>query len=117
LTSCSLELRPGRPFGLSIEKALDTIVQGFFIVGDSMNSMYYVYILQSQAEPERFYTGFTTDIEARIKAHNNGKCSYSAKYRPWKLKNLIGFNDREKAIAFEKYLKSSSGRAFARKRF
>lgn len=81
-----------------------------------MNEMYYVYILQSQAEPRKFYTGFTTDIKERIEAHNNGKCSYSDKYRPWSLKNLVDFNDRNKAVAFEKYLKSSSGRAFAKKR-
>ena len=83
---------------------------------ESMDCMYFVYVLQSQVDSERFYTGFTNDIEQRIKAHNTGKCNYSDKYRPWKLKNLIGFNDREKAIAFEKYLKSSSGRAFAKKR-
>ena len=78
--------------------------------------MYFVYILQSQIDLNRFYTGYTTAISNRLKDHNAGKCKHTSKYAPWKLKNLFGFSDREKAIAFEKYLKSSSGRAFAKKR-
>jgi len=30
---------------------------------------------------------------------------------------FLGFDDRFKAAAFEKYLKSGAGRAFAKKRF
>jgi hypothetical protein len=39
------------------------------------------------------------------------------KYKPWKIKNVIWFDDAEKAIAFERYLKSRSGRAFAKRHF
>jgi hypothetical protein len=35
---------------------------------------------------------------------------------PWKIKTAIAFKDNDKAIEFEKYLKSQSGRAFAKKR-
>jgi hypothetical protein len=38
-------------------------------------------------------------------------------YGPWKLVVQIGFEDKVKAFAFEKYLKSGSGRAFAKKHF
>jgi predicted GIY-YIG superfamily endonuclease len=38
-------------------------------------------------------------------------------YGPWKLVVQIGFDDKAKAVAFEKYLKSGSGRAFAKKHF
>ena len=34
----------------------------------------------------------------------------------WRLKTYIAFSDEAQAIAFEKYLKSGSGRAFAKKR-
>jgi hypothetical protein len=37
--------------------------------------------------------------------------------RPWQIETAIAFRSREKAAAFEKYLKSHSGRAFASKHF
>ncbi|MBE9546105.1 MAG: GIY-YIG nuclease family protein [Proteobacteria bacterium] len=77
---------------------------------------YYVYILQSEIEPERFYTGFTEDLDARLKSHNSGQCSYTLKHKPWQIKTAIAFTDRQKALDFEAYLKSPSGRAFAKKR-
>jgi putative endonuclease len=79
-------------------------------------NFYYVYILQSEVEPERFYTGFTEDLEARLKSHNSGGCYHTSKYKPWHIKTAVAFGDRQKALDFEKYLKSPSGRAFAKKR-
>jgi predicted GIY-YIG superfamily endonuclease len=77
---------------------------------------YYVYIIQSLKDPHRFYTGFTEDLNARLNAHNRSKDPYTAKYKPWKIKTAIAFTDRDKALDFERYLKSPSGRAFAKKR-
>lgn len=77
---------------------------------------YYVYILQSQSNPERYYSGFTDDIEGRLKVHNYRKCKHASKFVPWRIKTAIAFTDSEKAMKFEKYLKTSSGRAFAKKR-
>ena len=77
---------------------------------------YYVYILQSENDSEKFYTGFTDDIESRLRAHNQGKCVHTSKFVPWRVKTAIAFTNNEKALAFEKYLKSASGRAFAKKR-
>jgi len=79
--------------------------------------LYYVYIFRSDSNLERHYTGFTEDPKGRLKDHNSGKCPHSRKHRPWRIKNLLAFNDREKALDFERYLKSPSGRAFAKKRF
>jgi hypothetical protein len=42
---------------------------------------------------------------------------YTSQFKPWKIKTAIAFDDREKAIHFEKYLKSHSGRAFVKKHF
>ena len=78
--------------------------------------MFYVYILSSIAAPSRHYTGFTENLEARVKKHNSGGVSFTSKYMPWRLETYVTFTDRKKAIAFEKYLKSGSGRAFAKKR-
>ena len=77
---------------------------------------FYVYILRSEADPPHFYTGFTEALDARLAHHNSGGDPHTAKYRPWRIKTAIAFTDREQALAFERYLKSPSGRAFAKKR-
>ena len=76
----------------------------------------YVYILQSEKRPEHFYTGLTDDLQARLRKHNSGDVSFTAALRPWRIKAAVAFTDRERAAAFEKYLKTASGRAFAKKR-
>jgi hypothetical protein len=47
---------------------------------------------------------------------NAGKSAHTTKFRPWELVWYCAFRDKYKALAFEKYLKSHSGRAFAKKR-
>ena len=79
-------------------------------------AFYYVYILQSAAGTGRFYTGFTENLETRLKDHNSGKNPHTAKQKPWRIKTAIAFSDRNKALEFERYLKSPSGRAFSKKR-
>ena len=81
-----------------------------------MDTYYYVYILQSERNPKRFYTGFTQDLEKRLSDHNSGKNPASVSGRPWRIKTVIAFTDRDQAVDFEKYLKTASGRAFAKKR-
>lgn len=76
--------------------------------------MYYVYILKSSRFSET-YVGFTDDLRARIHDHNSGKSLHTAKFKPWNLVNYFAFNNKRTAARFEKYLKSGSGRAFARK--
>ncbi len=76
----------------------------------------YVYILQSLKDPAGFYTGFTENIRDRLDHHNRGQSVHTASLRPWKIKTCIAFTDREQALEFERYLKTASGRAFAKKR-
>ena len=77
---------------------------------------YYVYILASEGCEGRFYVGYTEDVEERLAAHNEGRCPNTRPYRPWRIKTVIQFTDMKRAKAFERYLKTSSGIAFARKR-
>lgn len=77
--------------------------------------MHFVYVLDSETGGH-FYVGLTQDVEARLKSHNAGSVAHTSKYRPWRLRTFIAFEDRSRAAAFETYLKSGSGRAFARKR-
>ncbi len=78
-----------------------------------MSLVSWVYILRSVSHPGRHYTGLTEDLEARLIKHNAGGVAHTSKYRPWEIQSAIGFDDPQKAAAFEKYLKSGSGRAFA----
>jgi predicted GIY-YIG superfamily endonuclease len=75
----------------------------------------YVYILES-LDSEHFYIGIADDLGARLAKHNAGEVSHTSKYRPWRIKTYVAFSDEKQAFAFEKYLKSGSGRAFAKKR-
>jgi len=76
-----------------------------------------VYILQSLKEPQHFYTGVTDDLSDRLLKHNLGAVTHTAKHRPWRIKTYVAFTDPARAFAFEKYLKSGSGRAFAKMHF
>jgi putative endonuclease len=80
-------------------------------------NFHYVYVLVSQCDNTRHYTGLTQDLQSRLQAHNAGQVPHTAKYRPWVVETAIAFRSREKAVAFESYLKSHSGRAFAAKHF
>jgi putative endonuclease len=76
--------------------------------------MKYVYILES-VNGEHFYAGVTDNVANRLSKHNAGEMLHTSKYRPWKLKSYVAFSNEERAFAFEKYLKSGSGRAFTKK--
>jgi predicted GIY-YIG superfamily endonuclease len=78
--------------------------------------MYNVYIIQSKQWSNEFYTGFTENINSRLKDHNKGKSQHTNKYKPWKLVYCCVFKDKKKALDFEKYLKTASGIAFRNKR-
>ena len=78
--------------------------------------MKYVYILQCIAEPQRHYVGVTGDLKARLAKHNAGDVPHTSKFKPWRVNTYLAFSDEARATAFEKYLKSASGRAFAKKR-
>jgi predicted GIY-YIG superfamily endonuclease len=74
-----------------------------------------VYVLRSHAEPTRYYTGLTSDLDARLCDHNAGRCPHTADDRPWHVDVSIPFADEARAVKFERYLKSGSGCAFARR--
>lgn len=79
--------------------------------------MWYVYIIQSKDFPDQKYIGASADIKQRLSDHNAGKSTHTKKFMPWTLLWYCAFPDKIKALEFEKYLKSHSGKAFANKRF
>jgi putative endonuclease len=78
--------------------------------------MFYVYLLQSELFPEQRYIGFTSDLKKRIATHNAGGSVHTSKFKPWRLISYHAFTDERRAREFEHYLKSGSGKAFAKKR-
>ena len=74
-----------------------------------------VYVLKNSANPPCYYTGVTSDLRTRLEAHNAGRCSHTAKYRPWAVDVIVKFADEPRALRFEKYLKSGSGVEFTRR--
>ncbi|MFN3658428.1 MAG: GIY-YIG nuclease family protein [Pseudolabrys sp.] len=76
----------------------------------------YVYLLQSIDFPNETYVGLTDDLRGRLAVHNSGGSRHTSKFKPWRLITYLAFSNHDKAAAFERYVKSSSGRAFANKR-
>lgn len=77
----------------------------------------FVYILRSDRNPERHYVGRTNDVDNRLAWHNDGPCGYTRKHRPWSVIVSVEFPEESHAARFERYLKSGSGRAFAKRHF
>ena len=93
-----------------------------FITRKNMRGMlfmdyYYVYILVSEKDADRHYTGCTTNLSARLTKHNRGSVPHTSKHLPWRIETVVRFSDQQKAATFERYLKSGSGREFARRHF
>ena len=72
-----------------------------------------VYVMRNSESPPRYYTGLTSEVSKRLTEHNAGSCTHTAKYGPWSIDVVIEFADERRAAAFERYLKSGSGVAFA----
>ena len=79
--------------------------------------MQYVYLLRSKSHPAEQYIGSTNDLRKRLLDHNRGDSPHTAQFIPWELVVCVAFPEKEKATAFEKYLKSGSGRAFTKRHF
>jgi putative endonuclease len=65
--------------------------------------MHYVYLIESGSTPGKRYVGYSENVS-------------TAMHRPWRLQTYIGFSTKAQALAFERYLKSGSGHAFASER-
>jgi putative endonuclease len=77
----------------------------------------FVYILNSASTPTRHYTGITSNVRARLTAHNEGRCRHTSRWGPWRVIVVVAFASETRALEFERYLKSGSGCAFAARHF
>jgi len=76
-----------------------------------------VYVIRSERDSRRHYVGLTADVAGRLEHHNAGINRYTSRDRPWSLVVTLEFRNEETATRFERYLKSGSGRAFAKRHF
>jgi putative endonuclease len=83
----------------------------------ALDMRHIVYVINSESNPQRYYTGLTSDVDARLAAHNAGLSKHTASGRPWRVLVTIEFPDASRAVDFEENLKSGSGRAFAMRHF
>ena len=70
---------------------------------------HYVYILHDVATGQHHYTGVTQNLQERLIYHNSGHVPHTSKFAPWYIETAIAFRDKQKAYAYERYLKSHSG--------
>ena len=77
----------------------------------------FVYILRSASDPDRHYVGITEDFDERLHWHNEGPSGFTVANRPWLPVVVLEFPTGEAATRFERYLKTGSGRAFAKRHF
>lgn len=80
-----------------------------------MSQMYYVYKLRSVNNPRKIYIGCAKDLLEGFLDHSNGSVQETKDYRPWDIEFYMAFDRKESALAFERYLKSATGRAFIRR--
>lgn len=80
---------------------------------DTINSMYYVYLLQSQKD-KNYYIGQTEDIARRIKEHTSGKVASTKNRLPIQLVGFEIHGTQSKARFREYSLKKN---AHQRKKF
>jgi putative endonuclease len=72
-----------------------------------MDAYHCVYILESLSNPNQIYTGQTQELKQRLKEHNSGRVSHTLKFTPWHIRSATAFKDRERALAFERYLNAA----------
>ncbi len=79
-----------------------------------MNFPYAIYILK--CSNAQYYTGFSTNLKQRMKAHLDGQVHFTKDKLPVELVHISYFIDKQKAYDFERYLKYGSAIAFRNKR-
>ena len=77
----------------------------------SFSMKYYVYILQSRKN-NKFYIGFSDDVERRLSQHNVGRNKSTKSGTPWEIKYLEEFDDRKKAMNREKEIKDKKSKKY-----
>ncbi|MGC1444773.1 MAG: GIY-YIG nuclease family protein [Xanthobacteraceae bacterium] len=76
--------------------------------------MWYVYLIELKNGD--IYVGSTNDLRRRIASHQQGDVTSTCKYLPVVLRSYVAVTNEAQARELERYFKSGSGKAFAKKR-
>ena len=76
--------------------------------------MWYVYFLRLSNDD--LYVGSTNDLRRRVATHSAGRVASTARYQPCALVSYVAVETEVHARGLERYFKSGSGKAFAKKR-
>ena len=71
--------------------------------------MFSVYIIYSQ-KLDKYYIGFSSDIEKRLRKHNANSKGFTNNGKPWILTYSESFESKNEALAREKQLKNWKNR-------
>jgi predicted GIY-YIG superfamily endonuclease len=77
--------------------------------------VWYVYFLE--LDNGDIYVGSTDDLRRRFTSHQRGQVASTRLHRPAILKSYLAVQSEDRARSLERYFKSGSGKAFAKKRF
>lgn len=77
--------------------------------------MYFVYVLKSEVD-NKFYYGYTDNLDRRLDYHNNGLVKSTRSRRPLRLVYYEEVDNLSLALSKEKYFKSGFGRKFLKKK-
>ena len=75
-----------------------------------------MYVLRSESD-FGFYIGFSTNLRARLRQHQDGESFATSHRGPWNLIYYEAYTEREDAKGREKFLKSGAGRRLKLGRF
>lgn len=64
-----------------------------------MSRFIYLYILQSEQYPDRFYIGRTRELRARLSQHNTGHVRHTTNWKPWRIKTYLALSEAARAAA------------------
>lgn len=76
---------------------------------------YFTYVLKSERD-NKYYIGSTSNLENRVRSHNNGGVKSTKNRIPLKLIYYEACLDKNKAEKREKYFKTGFGRGYLKKR-
>jgi putative endonuclease len=72
---------------------------------------YFIYILQSEKDGT-YYIGHTSDLEARLRRHNQGRSAYTRNKAPWRLLYKEVLNSKAEVMNREREIKGKKGREY-----
>lgn len=75
--------------------------------------MYYTYILKSKIK-ERYYIGHTSDLERRLRKHNEGHSRSTKAYIPWELVYWKEYNTKSEAMKRENCIKKMKSKKYTK---